>query len=148
MKYLSIILLLFLFASCTYKSRCIRCKDGDTIVLDNKEVIRLAEIDANELSQPGGNEAKLFLSSLILNKTIEVRKLGKDRYGRTIGKIWLNGLYINKIMVDSGQAVSYKKYSSLYPYELEAKQKHLGLWKYNNIVAPSIWRHEHRKSFN
>ena len=140
MKY---ILLLFLF-SCTYKSKCIRCKDGDTIVLENKDVIRLAEIDANELRQQGGIEAKEFLSSLILNKTIEVRKLGKDRYGRTIGKIYLNGLYINKIMVDSGEAWAYKKYSSLYPYELEAKQKHLGLWKYSKCIAPIVWRKEHK----
>jgi micrococcal nuclease len=144
MKYYSIILIIFLFASCTYKTRCVRCIDGDTIVTESGEHIRLAEIDANELHQPGGIEAKEFLSSLVLNKTIQVRKLGRDRYGRSIAKLYLNGLYINKIMVDSGEAWASKKYSSLYSNELEAQRKHLGLWKYNNIVSPIEWRHEHK----
>ena len=44
--------------------------DGDTFDLDIGERVRFADIDAPEPNDPGGPEAKQFLTSLILGKTV------------------------------------------------------------------------------
>ena len=136
MKYLAIILL---FISCTSNVKIKRIIDGDTIVTVTRERIRLAEIDAPESQQEYGQHAKQFLSNLILGKTIQIRRKGKDKYHRTIAELYYNGIWINKMMVDSGQAWAYIKYSSLYPDEIIARNKRLGLWAYP-YEAPFLYR--------
>jgi len=141
MKYLSIILILF-FVSCNeFKGRIISVHDGDTVTLlsDGKIYkIRLAEIDANELGQPFGNQAKEYLSNLVLNKAIVAKQIDIDKYGRHVCKLFLNGSYVNELMVISGNAWCYKKYASskLYNEELIAKSERLGLWQDNNCIPP------------
>lgn len=141
MKYILIILL---FISCKEHIKIKYVIDGDTVVTTKNEHIRLAGIDAPESKQFYGLQAKQFLIKLMANKTIQLKREGKGRYGRTIGKLYANGLYINKIMVDSGEAWAYKKYSSLYHNELIAKDHHLGLWEYNNPEPPFEFRKEHK----
>lgn len=109
MKYLSIILILF-FVSCSFHGKVKRVIDGDTIVMDDNTHVRLNNLDAPELHQFYGNQAKQFLSNLVLNKTITGVKHGKDKYGRTIADLYLNGLWINKEIVITGNAVVYPKY--------------------------------------
>lgn len=141
MKYLSIILIIF-FVSCnSFKKRCIRVIDGDTILMEDNTRIRLNNIDAPELSQTYGIQAKQFLSNLVLNKTITGIKKGKDKYGRTIADLYLNGLWINKEIVITGNAVVYPKYDkeNLYPLELKAKENKIGLWQYPN-ESPYLFR--------
>jgi len=144
MKYSYIILILF-FISCKFHGVCKRVIDGDTIVMDDNRRIRLAEIDAVEISQPYGPESKYFLSSLILNKDITVYTHGKDRYGRTIGEIYYNDEWINEKMVTSGFAVVYRRFGSakLYNEELQAKDKKIGIWA-GYVIPPFIWRRDHK----
>jgi micrococcal nuclease len=144
MKYLPLILILF-FVSCNgFKKRCIKVIDGDTLVMDDNTHIRLNNLDAPELHQFYGNQAKQFLSNLVLNKPITGIKHGKDKYGRTIADLYLNGLWINKLIVDSGYAYVYLRYDNenLYPDEIKAKNNRLGLWAYPN-ESPYIFRHNH-----
>lgn len=141
MKYLSIILTLF-FVSCNeFKGKVKRCIDGDTIVMEDNTRVRLNNLDAPELHQMYGIQAKQFLSSLVLNKTITGIKKGRDKYGRTIADLYLKGLWVNKLIVDSGYAYVYLRYDNenLYPDELQAKNERLGLWAYPN-ESPYIFR--------
>jgi micrococcal nuclease len=140
MKYYSIILILFI-CSCKFHGTVKRVIDGDTFVMDDNTHIRLNNLDAPEISQTYGIQAKQFLSNLVLNKNITGIKHGKDRYGRTIADLYVNGLWINKLLVDSGYAYVYLKYDSenLYPYEIIAKNNKRGLWAYPNI-SPYIFR--------
>lgn len=66
--------------------------DGDTFELNNGDIIRLICIDAPELGKPGYNEAKDYLSKLILNK--EVRLVSdiddKDNYKRLLRYVYVN----------------------------------------------------------
>lgn len=142
MKYL-LTILLFIFISCTSKIRVKRVIDGDTLITSTNERIRLAQIDAPESKQFYGVQAKQFLSAMVLNKTIELKREGKGHYGRTIGKLYVDRHYINKIMIDSGMAWAYKRYSPLHKYELDARRNHIGLWKYSNPVPPFIYRQRH-----
>ena len=120
--------------------------DGDTIKgnIDSKRItIRLVEIDAPEMDQPFGVESKRFLEKLIENKKVTLISEGKDRYGRTLGELFVNKDNINEKMVKSGFAWVYDRYvksSLLYSYQDEAKSKTLGIWQSENPIAPWVWR--------
>lgn len=127
--------------------------DGDTItVLDqsNRQFkIRFAGIDAPEKAQPFGQRAKEHLSSLVFSKVVIVETEKEDRYGRTVGKVLLDGRDINLAMVVAGLAWHYKKYQFeqspedrlLYDSaENEARAIRRGLWVDPNPTQPSEWR--------
>lgn len=65
--------------------------DGDTIMLQADKHyyrIRLASIDAPELDQPYGLEAKRALSKLVYNKPVIAQVMDKDIYGRKVAKVY------------------------------------------------------------
>ena len=65
--------------------------DGDTLTLlvsGNQQVkVRLAGIDAPELKQPYGQQAKQALSALAFSKKALVDSPAPDKYGRTLGTV-------------------------------------------------------------
>ncbi len=150
---LLILLLVLIFStsslSANQPARVIGVIDGDTIrvLVDEKQVvkIRLAEIDTPEKRQPYGQKAKQALSDLIFDKTITYQKVTIDRYGRTIGKIYLGDMYINAAMVANGSAWVYRRYSkdpNLLVLESQARKRQQGLWALpeSQRVPPWEWR--------
>ena len=103
--------------------------DGDTLVLlvNKKQIkIRLGEIDTPEKSQPWGNKAKKALSKKVFRKNVTVDITDIDRYGRAIGKIWLDDRDINRELVAEGHAWVYRQYmtdSSLLDDEKQLEKK-------------------------
>ena len=92
------------------------CYDGDTCTSSEGEKIRLACIDTPELrgskAQPiKAAEAKEYLNKLIAGKEVFIRRITKDRYGRTVAELSLNGKNIQQIMFNSGYAKIYSKYA-------------------------------------
>ena len=92
------------------------CYDGDTCTTTKGEKIRLACIDTPELKGPKAKpleakESKDFLNNLVANKQISLKRITKDRYGRTVGELFKNGLNIQKTIVEKGHGKIYKKYS-------------------------------------
>jgi endonuclease YncB( thermonuclease family) len=83
----------------TITGKVVAIADGDTLtVLDasnRQHKIRLDGIDAPESSQDFGSRAKQSLSDLIFGKTVSVISSKKDRYGRTLGKVTIDGRDIN-----------------------------------------------------
>ena len=141
-KYLIILILyLPLFA---LSGKVVSIHDGDTITLlqDKQQIkVRLFGIDAPELKQPYGKKSKQFLANLIAGQIVEVEENGKDRYKRTIGTIYLNGIDINAQMVANGYAWAYRKFSKKYtPQESQAKKQRLGLWRDKEPILPWEWR--------
>ena len=144
MKTILFILLLFL-CSCTY--HVIRVIDGDTIEVLNyfnqPERIRLAGIDAPELAQPFGREARLKTSELCAGKQVKISSSGKDKYGRTIAFVTIGQISVNKTLLSSGLAWHYSYFDhspELTRIEAEARLKHLGLWADKNPVEPWKYR--------
>ncbi|MBX9725048.1 MAG: thermonuclease family protein [Candidatus Obscuribacterales bacterium] len=122
--------------------------DGDTVEVfrDNRPVrIRLNGIDCPEKAQSFGMKAKELTSSLCFGKTVTVNDLGKDRYGRVIGELTVNGQDVNQEIVRNGLAWWYRKYAPhdrvLEKLEVEAKQEKRGLWKDENPTPPWDFRH-------
>ena len=109
---LVIVLILFPCFSFGSQYKCTRVVDGDTInVVDNGNqlTIRLVGIDAPETShkkcepgQPFGQKSTKYLASLVLNKMVDVKSYGQDRYGRTLGVVYVNGMNVNLEMVSTG----------------------------------------------
>jgi len=85
-----------------------RVIDGDTIVAGNK-TIRLLGINTPERGERYYQEAKDFLISEILNKTvyIEYGKERKDKYGRTLAYVFFAGNNIDMSIVEKGFANYY-----------------------------------------
>lgn len=141
-------LLIFLI-SCSYKGKIISCHDGDTVTMltDNGKLmkIRLAECDANEIGQPGGEEAKQFTINHLLNHEVSAKQIATDKYHRPVCKIYISGSYFNKELVSAGWAVVYRKYASsdMYSASMEAKSKRLGIWSGTEIM-PFVWRKTHK----
>lgn len=85
-----------------------RIVDGDTVDSDIGK-IRMLGINSPEKGEPYYKEAKDFLNEELLNKTagIEYGKDKKDRYGRTLGYLFLNNKNINLKQVEQGLANYY-----------------------------------------
>ncbi|EJQ4960308.1 thermonuclease family protein [Campylobacter upsaliensis] len=130
-----------------------RVIDGDTIELLAKTSktnpynhiaklkIRLYGIDAPELKQAYGKEAKEFLSALVLKQEVSLIIENKDKYDRFVGTLFLKGQDINKEMVKNGYAHAYESFSKKYLAEqADAKMFKLGLWQDEKAVKPSEFR--------
>ena len=112
-------LLLILFIPCvafaqTYHGKVVAIADGDTltILVDQEQIkIRLSEIDAPEKGQPFGTQAKQALSALVFSKFVDVDVITNDRYGRSVGRVYVNDLNVNAELVRQGHAWVYRKYA-------------------------------------
>ena len=125
--------------------------DGDTVTLkadDTTHKIRLAEIDTPERDQPYGLAATSALSDLLLGHKVKVKVVKKsDRYGRVIGRIFMEEKDVSAHMVEQGHAMVYRRYltdKSLLVLEADAESKELGLWGLpkEDRVAPWVWREQ------
>ena len=120
--------------------------DGNTLALrteDETLKVRLFGIDTPELGQPFGNNAKGALSSLVFGKSVTVLSSGKDRYGRTLGVVFLGNGNVNEQMIRMGMAWHYRQYSDSVPmqqFEDYARMGKIGLWADPNPIAPWDWR--------
>ena len=127
--------------------------DGDTItVLDESKQqhkIRLMGIDAPEKKQAYGQRSKESLSELVYMKDVEVTWTKRDRYGRTVGQVTVDGNDMCLEQIKRGMAWHYKQYQreqaesdrSLYSEsESTARDLKIGLWHGVAPIEPSTFR--------
>ena len=118
--------------------------DGDTVVLENGEKIRLLGINTPEIqhqnkpADAGGDEAKQWLINKVKNAKVRVETdvEKQDHYGRTLGHLFTeNKEHLNLQLVKEGlAAVSIFPPSLRYTKELiaaqdEAEQAKRGIWQ-------------------
>lgn len=150
MKYLLTISILFI-CSCKYSAHCKSVCDGDSFYLDNGKEIRLAECDAPENTrghnQEFGNVATQFTRQYLEGKTVVLKNVDTDKWGRKVCEVWVNGIWFNELIVKSGLAWVYPQYGSkkLYNEELEAKHNKIGLWALNGQISPFQFRKQIKK---
>jgi micrococcal nuclease len=134
---LTCILLLTTFFCFGITTKVTRIIDGDTFETETGEKVRLIGINAPEISDIFGQEAKQYLSDLIVNKTVDLQSdnisNNLDRYQRLLRYVVLDGVDINKKMVSDGFALAYLKYkfNKSIDYEqaqLEAREANKGIW--------------------
>jgi len=105
---ITFILLLTTFVCFGTTTKVTRIIDGDTFETETGEKVRLIGINAPEISDIFGQEAKQYLSDLIENKIVELQSDNisndRDRYQRLLRYVILDGVDINKKMVSDGFA--------------------------------------------
>ena len=118
--------------------------DGDTLVLENGERVRLLNINAPEISsrhrdgEQGGEAAKGWLKQQIGKQPIYLRfdKEKRDRYDRLLAHVFLqNERHLNAEILEQGlAALTVHPPNLLYVDEMRAAQqraidKRLGIWQ-------------------
>ena len=138
--------------------KVVRVYDGDTIKAVGHDIeikVRLVGIDAPETSkgkhkagQPFGRRAEKHLAGLVLNRVVDIKGYGSDRYGRILAEIYIDDRNINIEMVKSGYA---EMYSGRPPRDLYmkaykkaedwARSAGNGIWSLgDNYISPALWR--------
>jgi micrococcal nuclease len=130
-----------------FQGKVVSVADGDTFTVlwnQNQIRVRLEGIDCPEKGQPFGNNAKQAVSNMVFGKVVRVEEQSKDRYKRSIAKVYLpDGRSVNEEMLRMGMAWHFKKYSSDVLYarlEQQARNAQRGLWSGANPIAPWEWR--------
>ena len=135
------------------QGKVVRVADGDTITIldinNTQHKIRLQGIDAPEKAQAFGEKSKQSLYDMVHGKTVQVFFTKNDKYGRIVGKVFLDTQDICHQQIKSGLAWHYKKYQDEQPEEdqsaystseLTAKRQRLGLWSEPQPIPPWDFR--------
>src|SRR3954467_10221910 len=93
MRAILFILAAWISSACAGE-RCIAI-DGDTLVC-NRQKVRLTNVYAAEMNEPGGSAAKRRMQAIISSGDITLRPVGHDRYGRTLAEVYVNGRRIEQ----------------------------------------------------
>jgi len=127
--------------------RVVGVSDGDTLTAldaDNqKHKVRLHGIDAPEIGQPFGTKSREALGRLAVKKTATLHLKGRDRYGRDLARVEVDGLDVNVELVKDGLAwhyVRYDKSPELAKAEREAREAKRGVWADKEPIPPWEWR--------
>jgi endonuclease YncB( thermonuclease family) len=140
-------------ATTTINGKVVRVLDGDSLIVraSRRDVeVRLAEIDTPEKGQPYADNSRKALQGMVLNRSVRLEVLERDRYGRSVSRVYRlpDGTWINAELVRRGYAWVYRRYvrdKSLYAIEKEARKKRAGLWALPEAERepPWRWRREH-----
>jgi len=84
--------------------------DGDSLWMappgQRAMEVRVRDMDAPEICQAWGVEARRALRELVLGRTVVLRIAGRDAYGRTLGDVQAEGTDVARKMVEEGHAWS------------------------------------------
>jgi micrococcal nuclease len=139
-----VVVLLFLLSTShaeIYKVK--RAVDGDTLLLNNGERVRLIGVDTPETKHPQkpveyfGREAYLFTKQMVDGKEARFEFEGpkRDRYGRLLAYVYLSdGTFLNAEIIKQGYGFAYTRFpfkhmEEFRKYEREARENRRGLWE-------------------
>lgn len=129
-----------------------RVVDGDTVKIKlngQEETVRLLLVDTPETKhpskpvQPFGPEASSFAKQELAGKKIEVEYDGpkRDKYGRLLAYIWVDGKMFNQMLLEEGLArlayvydPPYTHYQEYMKAQNRAKNKEKGIWSRDGYV--------------
>ncbi len=93
-----------------------RVIDGDTLDVEGGLRIRLVLVDAPELSESGGLEARDYLTDLCLGTLALIDEddfqISDDPYGRILAVVYCGGTNANAALISSGHADTYHRFCS------------------------------------
>jgi micrococcal nuclease len=109
--------------------------DGDTVVLEGGDRVRILNINTPEKREPLGPEAGALARKLLVGKHVLLAGKGKDHYGRLLGDLLLDGKSYARSMVSAGLAhvflippIDEKQAKELLAAQRRARKKRLGIW--------------------
>jgi len=85
------------------KERVARVIDGDTFTTHSrKHPVRLANVNALERGEPGSVSAARALAFLVQDRKVTVDTVARDKYGRSVANVNVNGRSVNAVMRRKG----------------------------------------------
>ena len=124
-----------------------RVVDGDTLEVAGQRV-RLEGIDAPEMRQtcprtghanrtwPAGRVAARALERLVRGRAVACRQIGRDGYGRVLGRCHAGGTDLNAALIRRGLAWAFIKYSTAFVTDERAARKaRVGVWSSSCMPA-------------
>lgn len=129
--------------------------DGDTIQVneaDSSFKVRLACIDAPEMSQPLGMDAYKVLNNAINNaEVLGLNIIGTDRFDRQLGILHIDNKTAQQILIESSTTYVFHQfkancpiYDQLNELETKVKNQRLGIWGLPAQTPPWIYRQQKR----
>ncbi|TLP93295.1 thermonuclease family protein [Nesterenkonia salmonea] len=99
-----------------------RIVDGDTVELDNSDIVRLLGMDTPERGECHFDTATERMSELVLNETVTLTRDGDDadHYGRILRYIDVDGTDAGLTLIEEGLAVS--RYDSRDGYGFHSRE--------------------------
>lgn len=89
------------------RARCVRVIDGDTLVLDGDERVRVLYINTPEKKEEMGPEAGQFTRDLVLFKEVDLvysADSERDHYGRLLAEVYVDGVSLEESLLSEGMA--------------------------------------------
>ena len=128
-----------------------RVTDGDSLWLKPGSGgrllrVRISGIDAPELCQAHGREARAALARQVRGRELTLQVLRMDDYGRPLVSLTLDGDDVARRLVQQGHAWSYRYQHDPGPYaleEAEAQQARRGLFAALQPERPRDFRKRH-----
>lgn len=126
--------------------------DGDTVRVRPVDrggrpvAVRLYGIDAPEICQSGGAEARDALKRQLMGQRVLVRGQAHDRYRRLLARIEWHGEDPAASLVAGGWAWAYQFRAGQGPYaaqQQQAENRHLGLFAAGRPEEPAAFRKRH-----
>ncbi len=137
-------------ASTPLTGKVVAVHDGDTFTVQSGASlykVRLAEVDAPEMGQVFGQQARRFTEKLALGRRVRVNISLIDKYDRRVGTVIIeDGRVLNEELVHAGLAWYYRvspvRNPRLQRLEQGAFQNRLGLWVEKDPIPPWEFRRE------
>jgi micrococcal nuclease len=85
--------------------KCYKVVDGDTIWVEGVGKVRLVGVNTPEKKEKGYSEAKNFVEEKCLLKTVYLdidNAKNKDKYNRTLAIVYVDGINLNKELLEKG----------------------------------------------
>ena len=82
------------------RATVIRVDDAATFIIRPNMAVRLAGVEPPEKGTPEAERSREKLESLVLRKKVEFESLEWDRLGRSIALVKVDGVDVNKTMVE------------------------------------------------
>ncbi|MGB7422598.1 MAG: thermonuclease family protein [Comamonas sp.] len=125
--------------------------DGDSLSArcgtEPVQRVRIAAIDAPELRQAHGVQARKHLAQLCLRQQARVTAQGHDKYGRLLARVSCRGRDAASEQVVAGLAWVHPTQARMHPAlaraAVRARQAKVGLWAQKRPLAPWTYRQRH-----
>jgi micrococcal nuclease len=120
--------------------------DGDSFVLEDDRQVRMLGIDTPEMSSdnPYARKARSYLQSRIEGRLVELERDpiadNEDRYGRLLRYVYVEGVDINREMIEKGFAEALTQFPLSRKREYvklaeEASAQRIGIWQDREAIA-------------
>jgi micrococcal nuclease len=131
-----------------------RVVDGDTLVIAGGDRVRLIGVDTPETKHPNkppepfGSDACEFTRQMVEGKRVQIEHdpgERTDRYGRTLGYVYVDGRMLNEQLLLEGLARALTNYpfsaamkDRFRAAEATAKAQRRGIWSGSHQASPAL----------